>query len=1048
MTRHLHGLVVAATRVAGGVLLAGFGLAAGDGGLAPNPGFEEEDGGAPAFWERRTGTDAMRSLEWDGDVRRSGARSLRITNRAETLSRWRTGHLADIALAPETPFTFSGWIKTDGVEGSAHLLLYCMDADGGILAQAVTGSVSGTTDWTEVRLSRTTPQDTAYVLLYLQLKGTGTAWFDDVALAGRAAAPQAKLKLPTFAIAPTDFELIEGFGGGTRLGKRVIGLSPEARAGRARAVFWGRTARYEVTISHFDENDGAGRIRLLVNGREAAALHLDRNLPGSAAESVLMERVVPAVDIQRLSRIVIEGRADNGEYCRVHRLTFRPTGRFQGTLMKEEDLRLPPSLFVFDNPAERLKLHGALAVRMHQGQAAKWKAREQELAGLKTPADWRARQERVRARLSAFFGEYGPKCPLKPRITGRIERSGCVIEKLVFESQPGYYCTANVYVPRGRRFPVPGVLVTCGHAGPGKAYDLYHECGLGLARKGCLALALDPMGQGERSEYFDAETGEHLVPLTVAQHHHLSRPSWLVGRSLSGHRTWDCIRAVDYLTTRPEVDRARIGVVGNSGGGQMALLITAADERVAVCAAAHPGGSQENTYLRGQSLIDRDILSLIPPRPCVFIVGEKSGEAPGHRLKLNDMLRFYRGLGADEGRGAFELVDGVHDLKAPKRVVAYAWFNKWFGREEEGADEPALAPETIEALNCTESGFTLKSLGGESGQRIVARIAEELRPPRECPRDEAALAAQLVELRERIGRRLGFEAPADRAAPGLAPHGTLECAEFGVEKLTFESEPRVRLPGLLLRPRSPAPNAPVILHASQWGKPTKPDAPSLALSLVRRGFTVFSIDARGSGETDPRQGQTLREMTQYDPLQWRVDSAAVSLAYADTTALALRAFDLIRALDALQATPSLADRPVALVGEELAGLWALVAAAFDPRPVAVCCVRMTPSYKLITGSQYYKVRDYFWVASALMDYDIPDLPALAAPRPVALIDPVDALLEPLDLDACRAHCRWASEVYALLGAESAFRIMRTGDGARPDPEEQAEAVGRVLSGVR
>ncbi len=306
---------------------------------------------------------------------------------------------------------------------------------------------------------------------------------------------------------------------------------------------------------------------------------------------------------------------------------------------------------------------------------------------------------------------------------GKLDRPDYVIEKLIFESQPGYHCTANFYVPKRREFPRPGVLVTSGHSGPAKAYVLYHSVALGLVLKGYVVLALDPTGQGERSEYFDPETGKHLVPLCVSQHHYLARPSWLVGRSLAGYRTWDCIRAVDYLTSRPEVDPEKIGVTGNSGGGIMALLITAADPRVKVCAAAHPGGSMEGTYLAGQYLIRTEIYSLIPPRPCLMIVGDKSGEQRGHQDKLDHMLRFYEGLGVDKSRGQLVLVDGFHDMKQPKREACYAWLNKWFKRESEGGKEPPLQPHSVEELNCTKTGYVLSDLGGESGQTINAKLA-------------------------------------------------------------------------------------------------------------------------------------------------------------------------------------------------------------------------------------------------------------------------------------------------------------------------------------
>ncbi len=696
-----------------------------------------------------------------------------------------------------------------------------------------------------------------------------------------------------------------------------------------------------------------------------------------------------------------------------------------------------PSLRLYENANDRAEARAMLGDYVDARVSEAKQTREAELAPLSSPEAWQRRQQRIRARLDEFFGQFGPKCPPNARIVGKIDRPEYVIEKLIFESQPRYFCTANVYIPKGRKFPLPGVLFTCGHARDGKAARLYHECCLGLVLKGYVVLALDPTGQGERSEYFDLKTGQPRVPLCVSQHHYLGRPSWLVGRSLAGYRTWDCRRAIDYLVTRPEVDREKIAAVGNSGGGIMALLITAVDRRVKVCAAAHPGGSMEETYLTGREVTRADILSLIPPRPCLYVVGKDSGEEAGHRSKMVDMLRFYEGLGVSKDRCQMVLVDGEHDMKKPKREPCYGWLNRWFVREQEGSKEPPLNAETVEDLWCTKTGFVLRELAGESGQSLNARLAEKLRPPRPVPRDRPSLDTQRDRLKAAIARRIGLRLAADRTPPECTTRGLFEFDGFSAEKLLFQREDQIVLPSLLLKPAREKADGPVIVLVSELGKPTDADRPSLAIELVRKGLTVLAVDVRGAGETDPRDRAKLGPVTRYDRRQFRFDTFAVRAAQFGTTMLAMRTCDAVRAVDYVRSREDLSACPVVLVGEGLGGVWALTAVAFDDRPAGVICVGTVPSYKPIVGSQYYAIRDYYWINGALRDFDLPDLIGLVAPRPVAIIDPVDAMLQQIDPRQCRDICRWPHEVYAVLGTADRLRYART---ARQIPSETAHQV--------
>lgn len=998
--------------------------------LIPNPSFEIADANAPAYWAQRTPSDEQRTLVWSDDAARTGARSLKIVNRADVLSRWRTGHLRDIAIEPGSEATLSGWVRTKDVRGNAHFRFYCLREDGHILAQPQTSGVSGTAEWREARLTHRIPPETAYVMVYPEITGPGTTWFDDVMLTGKAVEATAKSPLRATVLYADEFEYIEGFVLSTHRRRSCLELPKSVRTGRGTAVYWGQTAQCDLAVTYHDASSGASTLEVVVNDREIAAFRFDEIPATSQPKDSLRTKTFQDVDLQRLSRITLIGTADGAERCRIHKVTLTPTGRFEGEFLPAEVLRPPPTLRLYLTPEKRREARAALLRSFNKIRAEASSRRNKALASLKTPEDFRTYQQRVRRRLPMIFGDFKPKCPLKPRIVGRLDRPQYVIEKLIFESQPNYHCTANVYVPKGREFPQPGVLFTCGHASDGKAYHLYHDACLGLVLKGYVVLALDPTGQGERYEYFDPQTGKATVPPCVAHHHYLGRPSWLVGRTLAGYRTWDCVRALDYLVARPEVDADRIAAVGNSGGGIMALLITAADERIRVCAAAHPGGSMEESYLTGRWVPEADLFTLIPPRPCRIVVGDRSDEEAGHRRKLAEMLRFYRGLKVGEERGELVLVPGVHNMKQPKREACYAWVNRWFDRADEGKDEPPLRTEKVETLRCTESGRVVQDLGGETGQSLNAKIAESLCDSRTPPRDRTALEAYRTGLRRTIAERIGLRLQTDRPPPPCRDQGRFEAGDFVAEKLLIESEPGIDMPALLMAPTRKQAERPFVLHVSELGKPVSADSrDDLALALVRSGCRVLSVDVRGAGEIDPRRRRRLKPLTHYDPEQWRFDDAAICAAYANTTMLTLRTRDVIRAIDVLEDREDLDVARLVLVGEGLGGVWALTAAAFDDRVPAVACVGMVPSYRLIVEAKYYTVRDYFWVPGALQDFDLPGLFGLVAPRRAALISPIDAMRAPLGSDRLASICRVPRRAYSLLGAEEGLQVVRLSDAS-------------------
>ena len=308
-------------------------------------------------------------------------------------------------------------------------------------------------------------------------------------------------------------------------------------------------------------------------------------------------------------------------------------------------------------------------------------------------------------------------------------------------------------------------------------------------------------------------------------------------------------------------------------------------------------------------------------------------------------------------------------------------------------------------------------------------------------RGRESISDALTKVRDAVAARIKLKLAADRTNPPSTSHGQSDYPHFTAEKLVIESEPGIRLPALLLRPKSDAAAKTVVLHLSDLGKPSDPAKPTLALEMVGKGYTVLSLDVRGAGETDSRDHAALKPIKSFDPQEYQYETTAIDCVRCGSTLLAMQTFDVVRAMDWLAGRDDLSSKRLVLAGEGLGGAWALTAAAFDSRPAGVITVGMVPSYKLIVGSQYYAARDYFWVPGALKDFDLPDLVALAAPRPVLMIDSVDAMLAPLSEEACRAACAWPLDVYKVAGVPERLRLVHTAE------QKLAEVTAAVVDGL-
>ncbi len=342
--------------------------------------------------------------------------------------------------------------------------------------------------------------------------------------------------------------------------------------------------------------------------------------------------------------------------------------------------------------------------------------RLKRLASLATRADAEDYVQTVRARIRELFGPYPEKTPLNARVTKVVERDAYTIENVVFESRPGFLVTANLYIPKGRNFPLPGVVASCGHSDNGKAIETYQSFCQGLARLGYVVLIFDPVGQGERMQYVDA----NLRPLHgtgTGEHNYAGIQQVLVDERFWMWRAWDGIRALDYLVSRKEVDMRHLGVTGNSGGGTMTTWLCGVEDRWTMAAPScfvtefrrnmenELGTDMEQCPPRALSLgLDHeDFLAALAPKPVIILAKEKDyfdargNEAAYHRLK-----GLYRLLGAEDNIAYF-VGPTYHGYSQENREAMYRWFNRCTGISD-ARTEPELVLETDEILRCTPRG--------------------------------------------------------------------------------------------------------------------------------------------------------------------------------------------------------------------------------------------------------------------------------------------------------------------------------------------------------
>ena len=561
-----------------------------------------------------------------------------------------------------------------------------------------------------------------------------------------------------------------------------------------------------------------------------------------------------------------------------------------------------------------------------------------ELGAMQTEAAVRARTEKVRSTVWRLIGGPFEKTPLKPQIVGTIDRGTYRIEKVIFESRPEVFVTANLYIPNQHQPPFPGIIHPLGHAENGKAMYTYQYLCQTMARKGYMVLPFDPFGQGERRQYLHfCPSKNHYGP--TDEHDEAGRPMLLFGSQFAQYRVWDGIRALDYLLSRPEVDPERIGCTGQSGGGTMTMYLAALEPRIKV--AVESDGNSENvagpSYAppgavddAEQNLvgslaegIDRgDLLLTFAPKPLLILYSRTDSGLTYSPTYVEGTKEVYR-----EVEAAYKLMgaaDKVRLFGSPlphgydffNRREAYKWFNRWLGSRESGTEEADFDKSAADALNCTSTGQVLTSLGGRSVVQLNADCLRTLAPAN----SSSTKPNDVMAFRDRAQRTLTelLALPTQRTPlNSRIISSNIWREDITIEEFTLDAEPLVRVTGWFLRPAKRDLPFPTIVYVSDGGRNRAVQETSEISDLVRKGFAVCAVDLRGMGVSTPHYPPGGPLYYQDGPLHERYVWACFTLG---KPVLGQRVWDFLRCLDYLQSRRDVDQSRIHGLGERGARL--------------------------------------------------------------------------------------------------------------------------------
>ena len=614
------------------------------------------------------------------------------------------------------------------------------------------------------------------------------------------------------------------------------------------------------------------------------------------------------------------------------------------------------------------------------------------LAGAESLDAWKTKREAYRQELLEMVGldPLPERTDLKATVTGQVEHEQFTVEKLHFQSRPGLYVTANLYLPKNSTRPVPAILYVCGHGGvkkDGVSYGNkvhYHHHGSWFARHGYVCLTIDSLQLGE----------------IEAIHHGTYRYNmwWWNNRGYTpaGVEAWNCVRAIDYLQSRKEVDPERIGVTGRSGGGVYSWWIAAIDARIGAAVPVAGITDLENHVVDGCVEGHCDcmfmvntyrwdypmVAALVAPRP--LMIGNSDADVifpeNGVRRLLDKVRKVYDLYDAGD-RLTLNLTTGGHKDTPELRKPAFRWFDKHLKAVDRSVDTPAdkfFEPEQLRVFD---------ELPEDQLNTEIHETFTQLAPPPTVPASESAWQTLRDGCRRALLEKSFAGWPREPGALGVEEAFSAECEGLRFRACDFTSQGPIRLRLYLVEPvgvDKPKLTVLSVLDEEGWMR-------FLAMMRCRFEKEIAGEVPAHTGQELPEPDETLFQHlrqtmasdgsvrafvaprgigpTAWNPTEKKQTQIRRRFMLLGQTRDGMRVWDVRRAIQAVRSLDAVSGLPLMLRAERQAAGIALYASLFEPHVERLDLKALPATHR--EGPIFLNVRRYL---------DVPEAVAMALER--------------------------------------------------------------------